>query len=150
MQARTILAGCALASFLACVLNYMSPVFLVLVPISLIATIAVLVSIYYKWKRGIEIFIFLSVTLFVIELVVFIVVLATRAEILRFYEMLMYLVGMLVCTASTATAIWVLNQTDYQRAGAERKSLISRFSGNTFPRPHRLFLPQSGWLAGYS
>ena len=34
MQARTILAGCALASFLACVLNYMSPVVAVLVPLS--------------------------------------------------------------------------------------------------------------------
>ena len=34
MQARTILAGCSLASFLACVLNYMSPVVAVLVPLS--------------------------------------------------------------------------------------------------------------------
>ena len=35
-----------------------------------------------------------------------------------------------------ATAVWVLNQTDSNRTGAERKSLISRFSGSSIPRPH--------------
>lgn len=46
-------------------MNWFSHILFVMLPIALLALATVVVAIYYKWKRGLELFIFFCAVLFV-------------------------------------------------------------------------------------
>uniref|UniRef100_A0A7S4N1L8 Uncharacterized protein n=1 Tax=Guillardia theta TaxID=55529 RepID=A0A7S4N1L8_GUITH len=125
MQARTWLIILGVLQLLAVLLNIYGEDFyyvcFVVLPISILATVFLGISIAFQWKRGVEIFIALCIVLLLLNFFPLFSLLfgATWAA---WHDILLYIVGVLLEAACIASGIWILYYTDT----AEKESLLRR------------------------
>lgn len=68
-SARFWLAFCAVLQFASCMLTYFSPLVWILGPLALVAMTLVFWAIYFKWRRGIVLFVLLTTVLLILDLI---------------------------------------------------------------------------------
>ena len=117
-SARSVLAALGVLQLLAVACNFWSPLLAYMLPVALLASAILWISIYYNWKRGVELFIFLSAVLFIMALCPFLSVLIHRRAAERGHDVLWYSIEMVVESTCIATSIWVLYHTDYSPVSA--------------------------------
>ena len=117
-SARSVLAALGVLQLLAVACNFWSPLLAYMLPVALLASAILWISIYYNWKRGVELFIFLSAVLFIMALCPFLSVLIHRRAAERWHDVLWYSIEMVVESTCIATSIWVLYHTDYSPVSA--------------------------------
>jgi len=129
-SARSVLAALGVLQLLSVACNFWSPLLAYMLPVALLASAILWISIYYNWKRGVELFIFLSAVLFIMALCPFLSVLIHRRAAERWHDVLWYSIEMVVESTCIAASIWVLYHTDYSPK-PERQSLLSQ-AGDSF------------------
>jgi len=139
MKAGHLLGVCAALQLICVCINVTSPLLYLMIPLAVFATFFLAAAVFYKWKRGVEIFIALSIANIVVILVLFSKVLADKTVHARTYEFSCYCIELFAGALSIFVAVWVLYHTDYTPVEPEKQPLMERisrtFSGNTNRTP---------------
>mmetsp|Transcript_18789 Transcript_18789/g.36554 ORF Transcript_18789/g.36554 Transcript_18789/m.36554 type:complete len:146 (-) Transcript_18789:120-557(-) len=131
MQARHLLTLLAVLQLVSVCMNWFSSILLLMLPVSLLAVATVFIAIYYKWKRGLELFIFLCLILSIMMLVPFTAIFVNGTQGEKWLDVTWYVLGMLINALCVVAAWWVLYQTDYSAPDVkERKSLLGRMGSD--------------------
>mmetsp|Transcript_23757 Transcript_23757/g.64004 ORF Transcript_23757/g.64004 Transcript_23757/m.64004 type:complete len:137 (-) Transcript_23757:112-522(-) len=126
MKAGNLLTACAAIQFLLIVINVFSVVYAVMLVVSLLGSGALVVSIWFKWRRGVELFIFVTLSLFLIALIPFCMILADNTVSSRAYEFTCYCLEITVELLSLIVAVWILYQVDNIVQDEEQKPMLQK------------------------
>mmetsp|Transcript_11824 Transcript_11824/g.25375 ORF Transcript_11824/g.25375 Transcript_11824/m.25375 type:complete len:144 (-) Transcript_11824:160-591(-) len=130
MKAGHLLGVCAAFQLLTVCLNITSLWVLLFIPLSVAAAVCLAVAVYYKWKRGVEIYIVLSIVLIIVAIIPFSRILADHTVQARAYEFSSYCLVIISGSFSVLVSVWVLYHTDYTTAESEQKPLLERMSAS--------------------
>ena len=130
MKAGHLLGVCAAFQLLTVCLNITSLWVLLFIPLSVAAAVCLAVAVYYKWKRGVEIYIVLSIALVIVAIIPFSKILADHTVKARAYEFSSYCLVIISSSFSVLVSVWVLYHTDYTTAEPEQKPLLERMSAS--------------------
>ena len=128
MKAGHLLGFCAGFQLVSICINITSPLLYLMVPFSVFATLFLAAAVFFKWKRGVEVFIALSIANVVVVLVMFCKILVDNSVQARAYEFSCYCVELTAETFSILLGVWVLYHTDYAAVEPEQKPFMERIS----------------------
>lgn len=128
VSARTILGALGFVQLFAVVMNFWSPMLWYMLPIALFATLILWISIYYNWKRGVELSIFLSGVLFIMAACPLLSVIIHKKAAEKWHDVMWYSIEILAELLCIAGSIWVLYHTDYAQK-PEKKGLLDKAKG---------------------
>ncbi len=123
-----MLGVCAAFQLITVCLNITSLWVLLMIPLSVAATVCLAVAVNYKWKRGVEIFIVLSIILIIVAIIPFSKILANHSVKAREYEFASACLVIISSIFAVFVAVWVLYHTDYTNVEPEQKPLLERMS----------------------
>jgi hypothetical protein len=128
MKAGHLLGICAAFQLVVVCINIFSPLIYLMVPLSVSACIFLAAAVYFKWKRGVEAFIGLSIAIIVVVLIPFCKILVDQSVKAKAYEFSCYCLELFAEGAAVVVAVWVLYHTDYSAPPPEQKPLMERLS----------------------
>ena len=128
MKAGHLLGFCGAIQLIFICINITSPMLYLMVPLAVFATLFLAAAVFFKWKRGVEVFIGLSIANIVVILIPFCKVLVDQTVKDRTYEFSCYCFELFAESLSVLVAVWVLYHTDYNAVAPEQKPLMERIS----------------------
>jgi hypothetical protein len=131
MKAGHVLGVCGMLQLITVCMNIYSPVLYVLLALIVIALVFLALAVYFKWKRGIEVYIVFTAAALITALVPFCKVLAENETSKKAYEFSCYCVEIFVNVLSLILAAWVLYHTD--NIEEEETPFIKRVSSSLSP-----------------